>query len=59
MNVKVGDRYFDSESGWGTVTMVSSHKLYCLINWDNDPRCFEQVPIEDNEVADEYMYGRC
>ena len=56
--IKVGDKYYSELNGWGTVVMVSPHRLWTIVNWDNDPSCFEQVPIEDNEVADEYMHGR-
>lgn len=57
-NVKVGDRYFDKEDGWATVTKVSPHKIWAIVNFDNDPKRYDMIPIEDNEVADEYIYGR-
>jgi len=46
-DVQLGDYYWSDEHGWGTVVQVSSHRTWCLVNYEFEPDCFEQIPIEE------------
>ena len=46
-NIQLGDHLWSDEHGWGTVIKISTHRIWCLVNYEFEPDIFEQIPIEE------------